>query len=103
SRQQHRRVLSESPRRCADRHSRSEAAQLMDRSSVDKAAAERRAGPEERAGRPILDVAGLRTYFFARLGIIKAVDDLSFTLRPRETLAIVGESGCGKSMTALSV
>src|SRR5262249_18735686 len=44
-----------------------------------------------------------RTYFFTRLGIIKAVDDLSFTLRPRETLAIVGESGCGKSITALSV
>src|SRR6202162_6652112 len=52
---------------------------------------------------PVLDVAGLKTYFFTRLGIIKAVDDLSFALRPRETLAIVGESGCGKSMTALSV
>src|SRR6516165_11953379 len=75
----------------------------MDRSSVDKAAAGQRARPKQRAGRPILDVAGLRTYFFTRLGIIKAVDDLSFTLRPRETLAIVGESGCGKSMTALSV
>ena len=75
----------------------------MDRSSVDKAAAGQRARPKQRAGRPILDVAGLRTYFFTRLGIIKAVDDLSFTLRPRETLAIVGESGCGKSMTVLSV
>jgi peptide/nickel transport system ATP-binding protein len=75
----------------------------MDRSGVNKAVAERGARPEGRAGRPILDVAGLRTYFFTRLGIIKAVDDLSFTLRPRETLAIVGESGCGKSMTALSV
>src|SRR5467141_3913122 len=52
---------------------------------------------------PVLDVAGLKTYFFTRLGIIKAVDDLSFALRPRETLAIVGESGCGKSITALSV
>src|SRR5262245_41944939 len=75
----------------------------MNRSGVDKAVAERGARSEGRAGRPILDVAGLRTYFFTRLGIIKAVDDLSFTLRPRETLAIVGESGCGKSMTALSV
>src|SRR5262249_27750545 len=72
----------------------------MDRSGVNKVVVERGARPE---GRPILDVAGLRTYFFTRLGIIKAVDDLSFTLRPRETLAIVGESGCGKSMTALSV
>ena len=75
----------------------------MNRSSLDKAAAERGALPEKRVGRPILDVAGLRTYFFTRLGIIKAVDDLSFMLRPRETLAIVGESGCGKSMAALSM
>jgi peptide/nickel transport system ATP-binding protein len=75
----------------------------MNRPSSDKALTEQGAGPEEGAGRPILDVAGLRTYFFTRLGIIKAVDDLSFILRPRETLAIVGESGCGKSMTALSV
>src|SRR5712691_10373753 len=51
----------------------------------------------------VLDVDGLKTFFFTRLGIIKAVDDFSFALRPRETLAIVGESGCGKSMTALSV
>ena len=75
----------------------------MNRSSVDKTVAEPGPRPEERAGRPILDVTGLRTYFFTRLGIIKAVDDLSFTLRRRETMAIVGESGCGKSMTALSV
>src|SRR5262249_49138297 len=62
------------------------------------------ARPAAAAGNaPVLDVAGLKTYFFTRQGVIKAVDDLSFTLRPRETLAIVGESGCGKSMTALSV
>src|SRR5215469_2280006 len=52
---------------------------------------------------PVLAVDGLKTYFFTRLGILKAVDDLSFTLGRRETLAIVGESGCGKSMTALSI
>ena len=75
----------------------------MSRSSVDKTVAEPGPRLEQRAGRPILDVTGLRTYFFTRLGIIKAVDDLSFTLRRRETMAIVGESGCGKSMTALSV
>jgi peptide/nickel transport system ATP-binding protein len=51
----------------------------------------------------LLDVADLRTYFFLRAGILKAVDGLSFQLRPHETLAIVGESGCGKSMTALSL
>src|SRR5258708_13299277 len=72
----------------------------MNGASSDRALAKR---AEEGAGRAVLNVAGLRTYFFTRLGIIKAVDDLSFALRPRETLAIVGESGCGKSITALSV
>src|SRR5881227_1472742 len=51
----------------------------------------------------LLDVADLRTYFFLRGGILKAVDGVSFALKPHETLAIVGESGCGKSMTALSL
>jgi peptide/nickel transport system ATP-binding protein len=51
----------------------------------------------------LLDVAGLKTYFFLRGGILKAVDDVSFQLKAHETLAIVGESGCGKSMTALSL
>jgi ABC-type dipeptide/oligopeptide/nickel transport system ATPase component len=44
----------------------------------------------------LLDVADLRTYFFLRHGILKAVDGVSFQLKPHETLAIVGESGCGK-------
>src|SRR5438309_7069113 len=51
----------------------------------------------------VLAVDGLKTYFFTRLGILKAVDDVSFALGRRETLAIVGESGCGKSVTALSI
>ncbi len=51
----------------------------------------------------LLDVEDLRTYFFLRGGILKAVDGVSFQLKPHETLAIVGESGCGKSMTALSL
>jgi peptide/nickel transport system ATP-binding protein len=51
----------------------------------------------------VLEVEGLSTYFFTRGGIVKAVDDLTFTLAKGETLGIVGESGCGKSMTALSV
>ena len=51
----------------------------------------------------LLDVADLRTYFFLRGGILKAVDGVSFAVQPHETLAIVGESGCGKSMTALSL
>jgi len=52
---------------------------------------------------PILDVQDLRTYFFTRTGVVKAVDGVSFSLMPGETLGIVGESGCGKSMTALSI
>ena len=52
---------------------------------------------------PLLVVDGLRTYFDLRHGIVKAVDGVSFALGPHETLAIVGESGCGKSITALSL
>ena len=55
------------------------------------------------AAEPLLAVADLRTYFDLRHGTVKAVDGVSFTLSPRETLAIVGESGCGKSITALSL
>jgi peptide/nickel transport system ATP-binding protein len=55
------------------------------------------------AGPPVLEVEGLSTWFFTRRGIVRAVDDVSFTLREGETLAIVGESGCGKSITALSI
>lgn len=50
-----------------------------------------------------MEVEGLKTYFFTRQGIVKAVDDVSFYLKKGETLGIVGESGCGKSITALSV
>jgi peptide/nickel transport system ATP-binding protein len=51
----------------------------------------------------VLDVKGLQTVFFTNSGLFKAVDDVSFRVRRGETLAIVGESGCGKSVTALSV
>jgi len=52
---------------------------------------------------PLLEVDRLQTFFYTRQGIVKAVDGLSFTLAAGETLAIVGESGCGKSITALSL
>jgi peptide/nickel transport system ATP-binding protein len=55
------------------------------------------------AGKPLLEVADLKTWFFTRDGIVRAVDGVSFHVMPGETLAIVGESGCGKSVTALSV
>jgi peptide/nickel transport system ATP-binding protein len=54
-------------------------------------------------GKPVLEVNALKTYFFTRSGAVKAVDGVSFALARGETLAIVGESGCGKSVTALSL
>jgi peptide/nickel transport system ATP-binding protein len=56
-----------------------------------------------RPNAPLLTVAGLQTSFFTRRGTVKAVDGVDFSLWPGETLAIVGESGCGKSVTALSL
>ena len=51
----------------------------------------------------VLTVEDLRTYFTTRWGTVKAVDGISFDLRKGETLGIVGESGCGKSVTMLSL
>jgi oligopeptide/dipeptide ABC transporter ATP-binding protein len=53
--------------------------------------------------RPVLEVDGLQTYFFAPDGIVRAVDGVSCAVRSGETLGVVGESGCGKSVTALSI
>src|SRR5258705_12241902 len=53
-------------------------------------------------GAPLLEVEGLKTHFFTRDGVVRAGDGVSFTIEPRETLAVVGESGCGKSVTSLS-
>ena len=51
----------------------------------------------------LLDVEGLTTHFFAEAGITRAVDSVSFAIGTGETLGLVGKSGCGKSVTALSV
>ena len=51
----------------------------------------------------VLEVKNLQTVFFTSSGLFKAVYDISFSIRRGETLAIVGESGCGKSVTALSI
>src|SRR5689334_5665623 len=51
----------------------------------------------------LLEVRNLKTYFATRRGEVRAVDDVSFTIERGETLSVVGESGCGKSVTALSV
>ncbi len=55
------------------------------------------------AGGALLEVDGLRTYFFTRAGVVKAVDDVSFSVAPGEVLGLVGESGSGKSMTGYSI
>jgi len=52
---------------------------------------------------PLLDVKGLKTHFFTDEGVVRAVDGVDLYIKPGETLGVVGESGCGKSVTALSV
>jgi peptide/nickel transport system ATP-binding protein len=51
----------------------------------------------------LLEVKNLKTYFFTDDGVAKSVDDVSYTVDKNETLGVVGESGCGKSVTALSI
>jgi len=52
---------------------------------------------------PLLEVDDLKTHFFTRDGIVRAVDGVSFSIAAGETLAVVGESGCGKTVTSLSI
>src|SRR6185437_7360673 len=62
--------------------------------------------PRPKAARlmaPVLEVSGLSTVFHTRRGLVRAVQDVSFSVEAGETLAIVGESGCGKTITALSL
>ena len=53
--------------------------------------------------RTILEIDNLQTHFFTAAGVVRAVDGVSYSVRSGETLGVVGESGCGKSVTALSV
>src|ERR687892_1018817 len=53
--------------------------------------------------RPLLEVKGLKTYFYTEDGVVRAVDGVNFEVYPGEVLGLVGESGCGKSVTSLSI
>ncbi len=55
------------------------------------------------SSRPLLEVKGLKTYFYTEDGIVRAVDGVNFEVYPGEVLGLVGESGCGKSVTSLSI
>ena len=52
---------------------------------------------------PLLEVKNLKTYFYSGGNVVKAVDDVSFKVFQGETLGVVGESGCGKSITNMSL
>src|SRR5947207_14898894 len=54
-------------------------------------------------GDVLIDIRNLRTHFFTDDGVVKAVDGVSFPIYKGKTLGVVGESGCGKSVTSLSI
>jgi peptide/nickel transport system ATP-binding protein len=57
----------------------------------------------ENEKKPLLEVKNLKTYFYTEDGVVKAVDGVDFTVNQGEVLGLVGESGCGKSVTSLSI
>ena len=59
--------------------------------------------PDAAPARTVLDIDNLQTHFFTSGGVVRAVDGVSYNVKSGETLGVVGESGCGKSVTALSV
>jgi oligopeptide/dipeptide ABC transporter ATP-binding protein len=76
----------------------------LDETTVEElvpAAARRR--PRARGEHPLLEVKGLRTSFQTRDGVVRAVDGIDFDVRRGEIMGLVGESGCGKSVTSLSI
>jgi len=65
---------------------------------------EKREAPEDSASvKTLIEVKNLKTYFFTEEGVVKAVDGVSFDIFENEILGLVGETGCGKSVTALSI
>ncbi len=58
---------------------------------------------EQKTKKPLLEVKNLKTYFYTEDGVVKAVDGVDFYVNPGEVMGLVGESGCGKSVTSLSI
>jgi len=58
---------------------------------------------EQKTNQPLLEVKDLKTYFYTEDGVVKAVDGVDFYVNPGEVMGLVGESGCGKSVTSLSI
>ena len=58
---------------------------------------------DDNTNNALLSNSGLKTYFYTDEGISKAVDGVDYSIKKGETLGVVGESGCGKSVTALSI
>ena len=65
--------------------------------------ASKRKPRHERGERPLLEVKGLKTSFYTRDGVVRAVDGIDFHVDRGEIMGLVGESGCGKSVTSLSI
>ena len=53
--------------------------------------------------KPLLDVQGLKTYFYTEDGIVQAINGVDFNIKPGQVMGLVGESGSGKSVTSLSI
>ena len=70
-------------------------------STTDEVAAASGGAPA--SATPLLSIRDLRTHFFSSDGVARSVDGISYDIFPSETLAVVGESGCGKSVTAFSI
>src|SRR5689334_11592620 len=76
----------------------------LDQTAVEELVpASQRRPRRERGDRPLLEVKGLHTSFHTRDGVVRAVDGIDFTVDRGEIMGLVGESGCGKSVTSLSI